>query len=145
MIHKELGESNYRKYFYYVKRSVETKSADSQALFNDMYDKLKYRDIKSIAKMHHRLNDTMLLAFRISRNFMIAFMVYMAATIFILTRGLEARFLIPAMVIITGAFLYKVYEFVANKFCYIDAQIVLVYKAVIDRLLINESRGSRIK
>ncbi len=145
LISKELGEVNYHRYFSFVKRNIENRTTDSQVLYNDMYEKLKYRDMKSITKMHNRLNDTMLLAFRISRNFLFAFLFYLAATIYLIARGLQPELTILALVLMNVAFVYKTYEFVANKFCYIDAQIVLVYKAVLDRIILNERRSTQVK
>lgn len=141
LISKELGEVNYRRYFTFVKKNIETKSGDSQAIYNDMYEKLKYRDFKSIAKMHNRLNDTMLLAFRISRNFFLSFIVYLAASIFLIAKDLRPELTITALVLMNICFIYKTYEFISNKFCYIDAQIVLVYKAVLDKIIRNERNG----
>lgn len=145
LISKEMGEVNYNRYFSFVKKNMETKVSDSQTIFNDMYEKLKYRDLKSIAKMHNRLNDTMLLAFRISKNFFMAFLFYMAASIFLIAKGIQPELTIVALILMNVCFIYKTYEFVANKFCYIDAQIVLVYKAVLDRILLNDHRGVRLK
>jgi hypothetical protein len=145
LISKELGEVNYHRYFSFVKRNIENRTMDSQLIYNDMYEKLKYRDLKSITKMHNRLNDTMLLAFRISRNFFFAFVFYLAAMIFLIARSLQPELTILAMVLMSIAFVYKAYEFIANKFCYIDAQIVLVYKAVLDRIILNERRSSQLK
>ena len=145
LISKELGEVNYHRYLSFVKRNIENRTTDSQVLYNDMYEKLKYRDMKSITKMHNRLNDTMLLAFRISRNFLFAFLFYLAATIYLIARGLQPELTILALVLMNVAFVYKTYEFVANKFCYIDAQIVLVYKAVLDRIILNERRSTQVK
>jgi hypothetical protein len=145
LISKEMGEVNYNRYFSFVKKNMETKVSDSQTIFNDMYEKLKYRDVKSIAKMHNRLNDTMLLAFRISKNFFMAFLFYLAASIFLIVKGLQPELTIVALILMNVCFIYKTYEFVANKFCYIDAQIVLVYKAVLDRILLNDHRGVRLK
>lgn len=143
LISKEMGDANYHRYFSFVKKSIETKVTDSQTIYNDMYDKLKYRDIKSITKMHNRLNDTMLLAFRISRNFFFAFLVYLAASIFLIVKDLQPQVTIIALLLMNISFVYKAYEFISNKFCYIDAQIVLVYKAVLDRILLNEKRELR--
>ena len=50
--------------------------------FNDMYEKLKYRDIKAITKMYDRLNETMLLAFKISKNYYFAFLFFCSINIF---------------------------------------------------------------
>lgn len=117
-----------------------TRFNDSQIIFNDMYEKLKYRDYKSITKMHNRLNETMLLAFRISKNYFFAFLFYLAASIFLILKGLAPGLTIAALVLMNICFVYKTYEFISNKFCYIDAQIVLVYKAVLDRIILNEHK-----
>lgn len=141
LISKELGEVNYHRYFSSVKKNIETRISDSQSIYNDMYEKLKYRDLRSITKMHNRLNDTMLLAFRISKNFFVAFVVYLAASIFLIVKEIRPELTIIALVLMNVSFIYKAYEFLSNKFCYIDAQIVLVYKAVLDRIILNEHKG----
>ncbi len=146
LISKELGETNYKRYFSFVKKNVEEKvGSSSQTVFNDMYEKLKYRDIKAITKMHHRLNDTMLLAFRISRNFFLAFIFYLGACIYLIARDLQPELTIVALILMSVCFIYKTYEFITNKFCYIDAQIVLVYKAVLDRIIVNENKTTQQK
>ena len=141
LISKELGEMNYLRYFSHVKKNVETKISDSQTLYNDMYEKLKYRDIKSITKMHNRLNDTMMIAFRISKNFLFSFLMYLLASVYLIAKDIRPELTVIALILMNLCFIYKTYEFVANKFCYIDAQIVLVYKTVLDRIILNEHRG----
>lgn len=145
LISKELGEINYHRYFSFVKKNTDARKQDSQIIYNDMYEKLKYRDIKAITKMHNRLNDTMLLAFRISKNFLFSFLVYLGASIFVIARAVRPEFTIIALILMNICFIYKAYEFIANKFCYIDAQIVLVYKAVLDRIIMNERRSPTMK
>jgi hypothetical protein len=142
LISKELGEANYNRYCSFLKKNLETKISESQTIYNDMYEKLKYRDLKVITKMHNRLNDTMILAFKISKNFFFAFLFYLCACIFIIARIHQPALSIGALVLINVSFIYKAYEFIANKFCYIDAQIILVYKAVLDRIILNERKSS---
>ncbi len=141
LIRKELGEAEYRRYSSYVKENMETRISDSKTIYEDMYEKLKYRDIKSIARMHNRLNDTMLLAFRISKNFFLAFLFYLSASIFLIAKDLQPILTIIALTMISICFIYKAYEYITNKFCYIDAQIILVYKAVLDKIILNERKG----
>lgn len=143
LINKELGEANYHRYFSFVKRNMETKKADGKTIYDDMYEKLKYRDLRSITKMHNRLNDTMLLAFRISKNFFFAFLVYLSASVFLIVKDFQPKVVIIALVLMNISFIYKTYEFLSNKFCFVDAQIVLVYKAVLDRIILNERKGAR--
>ena len=136
LISKELGEANYNRYCSFLKKNLETKLSESQTIYNDMYEKL-------ITKMHNRLNDTMILAFKISKNFFFAFLFYLCACIFIIAKIHQPTLSISALVLINVAFIYKAYEFIANKFCYIDAQIILVYKAVLDRIILNERKSSQ--
>ncbi|MBE5967269.1 MAG: hypothetical protein E7255_09945 [Lachnospiraceae bacterium] len=145
LISKELGEVNYHRYSCYIRRGMENKKGDSQIIFNDMYEKLAVRDIKSIAKMHERLNDTMILAFRISKNYFFAFLFYLASCALLIAKIAQPKLTILALILMSMCFVYKTYEFIANKFCYIDAQIVLVYKTVLDRIILNEHRRSQGK
>lgn len=142
LISRELGEINYHRYFTFVRKNLENRKNDSQAIFNDMYDKLKYRDLKAIKKMHNRLNDTMLLAFRISKNYFFSFLLYLAAAMFIIVKDINPELTLLSIALMSACFIYKTYEFIVNKFCYIDAQIVLVYKTVLDRIILNEFRGT---
>lgn len=141
LIRKELGEVNYHRYSSYIKKNIDNKMGDSQIIFNDMYEKLKYRDIKSISKMHRRLNDTMLLAFRISKNFIFAFLFYLLASIYLILRNMSPELTAISLILVNICFIYKIYEFISNKFCYIDAQIILVYKAVLDRIILNKRKS----
>lgn len=142
LIRKELGEINYHRYSSFIKKNIDIRNIsdrinDSQVIFNDMYEKLKCRDIKSISKMHKRLNDTMLLAFRISKNFIFTFLVYLLASAYLILRAMSPELTAISLILVNICFIYKVYEFISNKFCYVDAQIILVYKAVLDRIILN--------
>lgn len=141
LIRKELGEANYHRYSSYIKKNIDNRMSDSKIIFDDMYEKLKCRDLKSISKMHNRLNDTMLLAFRISKNFFFAFLFYLLATVYLLLRSMSPELTAISLVLVNICFLYKTYEFISNKFCYIDAQLILVYKAVLDRIILNERKN----
>jgi hypothetical protein len=143
LIRKELGEINYHRYSSFIKKNINSRTNDSQTIFNDMYEKLSCRDLKSISKMHNRLNDTMLLAFRISRNFLFAFLIYLLASAYLIFREMSPELTIISLILVNICFVYKIYEFIANKFCYVDAQIVLVYKAVLDRIILNERKSMR--
>ena len=145
LIRKELGEMDYHRYSSFIKTNIDNRLSDRQTIFNDMYEKLKYRDLRSISKMHNRLNDTMLLAFRISKNFFFAFIFYLLASVYLVMRGMGPEITVISLALVNICFAYKIYEFISNKFCYIDAQIILVYKAVLDRIILNERKSMREK
>lgn len=140
LIRKELGDANYHRYFNFTKSNLNNKKSDSRAIYNDMYDKLKYKDLKAITMMHDRLNETLLLALRISKNYMFSLMFYLFSSIYLIFRDLHPGITLISLTLMSVCFLYKTYEFVANKFCYVDAHIALVYKAVLDRIILGERK-----
>lgn len=144
LIRKELGEVNYNKYFTYIQKNLKNKSLESKEVYEDIYTRLKDKDIESIARMHDRLNDAMLLAFRISKNYMFALIFFIVASVFILLKGLVPLVAITALGTMSVLFLVKTYEFVINKYCFIDAQIVLVYKSVLEKIILGHVKNRNL-
>ena len=144
LISRELGEMNYNRYFFCYQRGIANKTCNSKEIYNDIYDKLKDKDERVIKSMHERLNDSMILALRISRSYLFTFLFFLGAVVFILGIGMKPILVVAGLVIVTICFLFKTVEFFVNKYCFIDAQIVLVYKAVLDELLMSKRlRGNR--
>lgn len=143
LISRELGENNYNKYFFVCQKSLQNKVFDSKEIYNDIYENLKNRDRRAIGKMQERLNDAMILAVRISRTYFCSFLFYLGAAFFLIAKEINPIITILSLVLMSISFIVKTYEFLVNKYCFIDAQIVLVYKTVIDRILtINEREQS---
>ncbi|WP_143099157.1 hypothetical protein [Anaeromicropila populeti] len=144
LITKELGANQYNKYFFCYQKLIIEKKYDSTKLSNkeiydDIYSILKDRDVNSLENMLERLLDAMHLALRISRQFFFISFVYICAILFLISQGLLIWITLVGVVALTGAFLYKVCEFVVNKYCFIDAHIILVYKSVLDELIFLKS------
>ena len=144
LISRELGEMNYNRYFFCYQKGIANKTSNSKEIYNDIYDKLKDKDLRVIKRMQERLNDAMLLALRISKTYLFTFLFYLGAVIFVFGVGVKPILMLFGLILMTLCFLFKTYEFIVNKYCFIDAQIVLVYKAVLDELLMNKMvRGKR--
>ena len=144
LIRRELGEKSYNKYFTYIQRNLMEKSLESKEVYEDIYLHLKDKDIESIAHMHDRLNEAMLLAFRISKTYVFTIIVYLLGSIFILTRNLLPTITIASISVMSALFLVKTYEFLLNKYCFIDAQIVLVYKSVLEKIILSHVKNKKI-
>lgn len=143
LISKELGETNYNKYFFVCQKSLQNRVFDSKEIYNDIYEHLKNKDRTAIKKMQERLNDTMFLAMRICKTYFFSFLFFMGAIFYVLTKGMNPLITLLCIVLMSFCFIGKTYQFIVNKYCFIDAQIVLVYKTVLDRiLLINEHEQS---
>lgn len=144
LISRELGEMNYNRYFFCYQKGITNKNYNSREIYNDIYDQLKDKDERVIKRMHERLNDSMILALRISKTYLFTFLFYLGAIIFTIGVGLNPIIMIFGLLAITTCFCFKTVEFFVNKYCFIDAQIILVYKAVLDELLVTKKiRSSR--
>ena len=144
LLKRELGSNSYNKYFSYIHDNMQNKSLEGKVVYEDIYHRLKDKDIETIAKMHDRLNDSMVLAFRISKTYLISFIVYLAASIFIIAKGLVPSVTIVSLVLMSACFILKTYEYVVNKYCYVDAQIILLYKAVLENLILGHVKSKKI-
>lgn len=144
LISRELGENNYNKYFFVCQRSLQNKVFDSREIYNDIYEILKNRDYTSIKSMEIRLNDSLLLAIRISKTYFFSFLFYIGAVLIMITRNLILPVTIFSIFLMSTCFIVKTYEFLVNKYCFIDAQIVLVYKTVLDRLILTRNESKKL-
>lgn len=147
LICKELGENSYNKYFSSYQKMIDNKTYNHQILENeeiyeDIYNKLKDIDLLTLKKRMSRLSDAMFLVLRISKFYKMCIIAYLASILFLLFYGVMLWVGIASVLLLSIAFLYKTYEFIVNKYCFIDAHIVIIYKTVLDRLFINYKLGS---
>ncbi len=132
-LRKEFGQDKYEKYAQSIKQNIREAKTDNSEIFNDLYDILQQKNEKTLQEMQERLNTSLLDAFQVSRTYLWAFVAYLAAFVIICSYVIQL-YAIPLLFVISGAFLVKTYEFLVNKFCYVDAHLVLIYKSVLDRI-----------
>lgn len=142
LISKELGENKYNKYFFSYQKKIADKTyshkeLENKEIYDDIYEVLKDKDEESIQKMVERLGDTMCFALRISKTYVFIFLTYLIAAIFLIAKNLMPSITIVSLILISVCFIYKTYEFVVNKFCFIDAHIILIYKSVLDKIILS--------
>ncbi len=144
LICKELGEHCYEQYFACYQKLITNKNynhrmLDNVEIYDDIYDRLKDKDIETLIKMTKRLSESLHLVLRISKTFKFAIVVYLISMILLFLQGLPLFVGIMCIGLITVAFLYKAYEYIVNKYCFIDAHIVIIYKSVLDQLILKHA------
>ncbi len=142
LLKKELGELRYKQYClifekYKINRSSKNRMESSQEVYQDLYDFLKNQDFLTLRHRMETLIDSMCVAVNISRYYIFAFLFYLGGSLFLIFQGLNSRITILSLLLMSVLFIYKTCEFVVNKYCYIDANIILVYKSVLDQLLLK--------
>lgn len=142
LLSRELGINKYDKYFACYQRLISNKSYNStqlenEEIYNDIYDFLKDRELKMLTQMLERLLDSMYVALKISKHYIFVLMFYIFSCVFMVVQGFMPLITIISLVLMSGCFIYKTYEFIVNKYCFIDAHIILVYKSVLDKLILS--------
>ena len=135
-LRSEFGQAKYEQYAKSIKQNIREAKADNSEIFNDLYEILKKEDEKRLEEMQERLNTSLLDAFQVSRTYLWAFVAYLAAFVVIASYVIQ-KFSVPLLLFISVMFLVKTYEFLVNKFCYVDAHLVLIYKSVLDKIRVE--------
>lgn len=145
LLSKELGTKRYEEYCESYRSCLENKGPDgrkqgNKVIYKELYEYLEDRDLKSLTKMMERFSDTMVLARQINRQYIFAFLFYLFCSLFLIGMELQGGITVVSLILMSACFIYKTFEFVVNKFCYIDASIALVYKSVLDKLILFHTR-----
>lgn len=134
LIRQEFGIGNYERYCRYIYSDMENQKSESRLLYEEMYQYLKTKDVQMLALMKERLDMVILQAFGICRHYSLA-VVATAVTILLIVLFKPTGLILYPLLLLAGAgFFAKTYEYLSNKYCYVDARMVLVYKAVLESL-----------
>lgn len=141
-LRSEFGQVKYEQYARSIKQNIREAKNDNAEIFNDLYESLREEDEKKLEEMQDRLNTSLLDAFCVSKNYMKAFIAYLVAFV-ILAGYVLQKYAVPLILFISVMFLVKTYEFLVNKFCYVDAHMVLIYKAVLDKIRMEKKMAKQ--
>lgn len=143
MLHKELGKSKYLEYAAYIKNNIRESKRDTTEIFNDIYVTLCEKKAEELAQAQEHLNQSMFEVFKIGKNYLGAFFIYIAAFALLAEYTIQ-MVAVPCMVLLSALFLMKTYEFLVNKFCYVDARMVLIFRAALERALRDRKRKEKL-
>ncbi|MDE7297850.1 MAG: hypothetical protein K2N94_03335 [Lachnospiraceae bacterium] len=134
LMRKEFGEGAYERYCGYIYGEQESRVQENRMIFEEMYLALKDKDMRVLQGKKEQLDRAILQAFVICRNY------WFAAAAALLT-ALLVCLLIPGTWLLylllmadAAGFAAKTGEYISNKYCYVDARIILIYKSVLDKL-----------
>lgn len=140
LLQKDLGRGKYEEYCCYYEAYRQSKSnkqreEGNKLVYKAIYDSLKNAQEVDLEKRMNRVIDSMCDAVAISKRYIITFLVYLGSSLFLIAKNLQPGVTLPALFLLSALFLYETCVYVANRYCYIDANIILVYKMVLDHLM----------
>lgn len=138
-LRRQMGNSRYFSYAEACRKNFENSSlsqlsADSKPIFDDMYNRLKEENKAGIAERMKDMMETLAAAFRITKYFACVFMAYLAGNIALLVLELDYYVTCVSIALMGICFLYKLVEFLSNKYCVMDAYLFMIYKSVLEKL-----------
>ena len=146
---KELGHRKYEDYFAEYKRLDEIRKEKGDhinclAVFDDIYEGLKENGKDTLQQKYNRLRSTMARVFRICKHYMFVLLTYVAAALIIIWAGENPQLNLLCVVVLSILFCYKTHEFAVNKYSYLDAYILIAYKAALERRLLEQEENCEI-
>ncbi|MCH5266940.1 MAG: hypothetical protein J1E62_01240 [Lachnospiraceae bacterium] len=138
-LRRDFGEYEYLLYVQMCREELrgqtpEKMSYENKPIYQHMYQLLKQETPESLTDRAERLLDTMHHAFQIGRQFFSVIIFYILSNIVLIGLELDYTVTCISLSLIGACFLYKLVEFLTNKYCFIDAYLVMVYKAVLEKL-----------
>lgn len=138
-LRKEFGKKGYEKYVKLFSEEIGDKknvrlNIEDKKIYKDMYEILSKDSETVIKEKLENLSVTLYNALQIIRKFSGILFVYALANIVLLMLELDYYVTCASITILGAAFLYKLLEFLENKFCFIDAYLIMIYKAVLEKI-----------
>lgn len=138
-LRKEFGKKGYEKYVKLFSEEIGDKknvrlNIEDKKIYKDMYEILSKDSETVIKEKLENLSVTLYNALQIIRKFSGILFVYALANIVLLMLELDYYVTCASIAILGAALLYKLLEFLENKFCFIDAYLIMIYKAVLEKI-----------
>ncbi len=144
-LRRQMGNNRYSGYVDACRKDFSGSNfsrlaLDSKPIFNDMYEKLKEENKSGVTEKMSDLDDTLTAAFRITKYFTFVLFFYLLGNIVLLALNLDYYVTCISIVLMGICFLYKLVEFVSNKYCVMDAYLFMIYKSVLEKR-VKEQQG----
>lgn len=146
----ELGENNYDIYFRHYSRYVKEISGENtvvrplsntlkqnEEIFYDIYNQLKCKDIYTLQGMLERLLTAIELTMRISRQYRWVWLATIATIIVLIACPIPGLMTFLGLFTVITGFGYKSIVFIVNRYCFIDANIILLYKTALYHIILT--------
>lgn len=134
MLKQELGQENYMAYAVVIKKNIREPKREIRMIFDGIYEILRKKEGKELRQVEKHLEDAVTTVFHINKNYFGAAVLYLAALL-VLSLYTAPQVALPAILSATAVFSVKTYEFVVNKFCYVDAGMILIFRTVLQQVL----------
>lgn len=139
----EFGQSRYR---YFVTQAANIQSTDeilSVPVIRIMIRTLLDKSDSELKQMETRLNEALLISYRICQGFIPYLVCSILSIIFIKFITANTEVTIISIIGILLCLTTRMVQYSINKFCYVDARLILSYKVSLDMVKKITGRNER--
>jgi len=153
LLSREFGIREYNEYFVYVMRMFQNRHSGQnkrqqgilkeEMLMQSVVSKnmeiiMKQRTKLQLRQCSHDLLECMEMTMDINNLYFMVVIAFIGSIFVLAALSLTPGVFYTAVGALIISFLYKTAEFVVNKYCFVDAYLVLIYKHVLQKLLETE-------
>lgn len=146
LMQKEFGIDNYLKYFFQYREIIYGSHADElsqpqkQEVYNGMYEIVNKKDKQSLVTMRERMDNTVAMAFGITRFFAVVVLAYVLSLLILFTVDIQTSLLLAGILGTSFCFVYKLVEYMNNRCCFVDVALFSVYKEVLLKVSLEQKK-----
>ncbi len=144
---EQLGKSRYASYVQMCEEDRQLKSdglgmkpehLEKHQTFQAMYGQLREESVENIEKRREKFSQAVYAAQLIKRKFASIVIFYAVANAALLSMRLDYTVTCVSVMLMGICFIYKLIEFLSNKYCIVDIYLMAIYKTVLEKLLISK-------
>lgn len=137
-LRRQMGSQTYIKYYEKCQEKFSTRSvsqlvSDDQQIYEDIYEILKKDNQKGIEEKKQDMMETLVVAARITKYFAMVMIAYALGNITLLALNLDYYVTCVCILLMGICFIYKLVEYVSNKYCVLDVYLFMVYRTVLEK------------
>ncbi len=136
---KQFGKEGYNLYIEMCEEEIfhngpTSDRIEEKEVFKSMYQELSVKSEEYIREKTEYLTSTLYKAFQIGKSFTSVFLFYMVANVVILSLELNYFVTCISITLMGVCFIYKLIEYLVNRYCFEDAYLIMIYKSVLEKL-----------
>ena len=137
-LRRQMGNQVYHSFY---KKCAEkfSQSNLSQLNTNDghlhdaLYECIKKDDFEGLEEKKRDISETLRTAVRITKYFGLVILAYLFGNIILLALNLDYYVTCVSILLMGICFIYKLIEYISNKYCVLDVYLFMLYRSVIDK------------
>ena len=102
-------------------------------LHDALYECIKKDDFEGLEEKKRDISETLRTAVRITKYFGLVILAYLFGNIILLALDLDYYVTCVSILLMGICFIYKLIEYISNKYCVLDVYLFMLYRSVIDK------------